>query len=142
MNALIPQPLYQTCANCNSAGEFIGEPCANCSLPRTSEHQTRVLGALMIALSLILIVGMGYVIYSVDRSITLSGKPGSTTKWTATQTEISLMFGVLYTVLATGISAFIAGLWHLVIGRRNLTLVWIIFGLTRILFLFSKLILE
>ena len=92
----------------------------------------------MIALSLILIVGMGYVIYSVDRSITLSGKPGSTTKWTATPTEISLMFGVLYTVLATGISAFIAGLWHLVIGRRNLTLIWTMFALTIVLFVFAN----
>jgi len=138
MNALIPQPLYQACTNCDSSGEFTAKPCANCTRPQTSERQTRMLGALMIALSLILIVGMGYVIYSVDRSITLSGKPGSTTKWTATPTEISLMFGVLYTVLATGISAFIAGLWHLVIGRRNLTLIWTMFALTIVLFVFAN----
>lgn len=52
------------------------------------------------------------------------------------------MFGVLYTVLATGISTFIAGLCHLVIGRPNLILIAITFALTSMLFIFSKLIAE
>ena len=138
MNALIPQPLYQACPHCNSAGEFTEQTCVNCSLPQTSERQNRMLGALMIALSLILIVGMAYVIYSIDRSLVSSDKPGSATKWTASPTEMSIMFGVLYTVLATGISAFTAGLWHLVIGRRNLTLVWTMFALTIVLFIFAN----
>ena len=94
----------------------------------------------MLGLSIILIVGMGYIIYNVDQSIINSKKPGSTTKWTATPAEISLMFGVFYTVLAVGISAFIAGLWHLVIGRRNLTLISVIFGLTIVLYIFSAII--
>lgn len=138
MNTLIDQYLYKFCYNCKFEGDVVENICPKCRKPLHARQQIRVLGGVMLGLSLILIVGMAYIIYSMDRSLMNSGKPGSVTKWTASPSEISMMFGVLYTVLATGIAAFIAGLWHLVIGRRNLVLIWIIFGLTMGLFIFSR----
>jgi hypothetical protein len=138
MDSLFEKPFYKFCYNCKFEDEVFENICPKCRKPLRSRQQIRVLGGVMLALSLILIVGMAYIIYSMDQSIINSGKPGSTTKWTASPAQISTMFGVLYTVLAIGISAFVAGLWHLVIGRRNLILIWIMFGLTIGLFVFSK----
>jgi len=138
MNSLTARPSYKFCYNCKFEGEVSENACNKCGKPLHARQKIRVLGGLMLFISLILIVGMAFIIYSMDRSIMDSGKPGSTTKWTAAPEEISMMFGVLYTVLAVGISAFIAGLWHLIIGRRNLTLIGIIFSLTIGLLIISK----
>jgi hypothetical protein len=131
-------PSYKFCCRCKFEGEVAENTCQKCGNPLHARQMIRVLGGMMLFLSLILIVGMAYIIYSIDLSIINSGKPGSTTKWTAPPEQIWLMFGVLYTVLAIGVATFIAGLWHLVIGRRNLVLFWLIFGLTAALFILSR----
>lgn len=131
-------PGYKFCHRCKFEGEIAGGNCHNCGNRLVAKQRIRVFGGMMLSVSIILIVGMAYLIYSIDRSIINSGKPGSAIRWTASPSEIQLMFGVLYTVLAVGVSAFIAGLWHLVIGRRNLVLFWLIFGLTAGLFVLSK----
>jgi len=142
MDSLFEKPFYKFCYNCKFEDEIFENICPKCRKPLRSRQQIRVLGAVMLGLSLILIIGMVYIIYRVDQSIIASRKPGSLTKWTASPAEISMIFGIFYTVLATGISAFIAGLWHLVVGRRNLILIWIMFGLTFVLLIFSKLLSE
>lgn len=145
MNTLSQQKVYDVggsgykfCHRCKFEGEIAGGNCQNCGNRLVAKQQIRVFGGMMLSVSIILIVGMAYLIYNIDRSIIDSGKPGSTTKWTLSPDQIELMFGVLYTVLAIGVSTFIVGLWHLVIGRRNLVLFWIIFGVTGALFILSK----
>jgi hypothetical protein len=45
------------------------------------------------------------------------------------------MFAVFALVFFIGLTAFTAGLWQVVFGRRNLILVWIMLGLGGIFFI-------
>jgi hypothetical protein len=119
----VEQASYKFCYSCKFDGDASGKTCQKCGKPLHARQQIRVLGGRMLALSLILVVGMAYIIYSMDQSIINSGKPGATTKWTASP-------------------AFITGLWHLVIGRRNLILIGVVFSVTAVLFIFSKFLAE
>src|SRR4051812_22489043 len=104
MDSLYEKPFYKFCYNCKFEDELFENLCPKCRKPLRSRQQIRILGAVMMVLSLILIAGMGYIIYRMDQSIINSHKPEALTKWTASHAQISLMFGILYTVLATGVS--------------------------------------
>lgn len=59
----------------------------------------------------------------------------STHKWNASPEETTAMFAVLGLVTAFGVSAAVAGFWHLLTGKRNLKLLWIMLGLGFVLYI-------
>lgn len=130
MNKQLSQAIRKLSDNSNFNCVLHTEMCSVCSESSRDRQSIQILGATLLALSLLLIVGTAYLFYSVDRSDSKPDNPANTV----------LVLLSLYTAMAIGISAFVTGLWHLAIGRRNLSLIWIVFTLTVVVFGFSSLL--
>lgn len=55
--------------------------------------------------------------------------PKTGAKFNGDATMLVLTYLIFGAVIAMGITAFIAGLWQIIFGRRNMFLIWIFFAL-------------
>ena len=94
----------------------------------------RALGGVLVVLGSLLMGGMAvlsWVMYGVINNT----DPRASTKFTGTESDIVFMFAIFALVFFIWLTGFVAGLWQIVFGRRNLILVWIMLGLGGIFFI-------
>lgn len=99
----------------------------------------RALGAVLLVLGGILMGGMAvlsWVMYGVINNT----DPRASTKFTGSESDMLFMFAIFGLVFFIGLTAFTAGLWQVVFGRRNLILVWIMLGLGGIFFIIGTIV--
>lgn len=99
----------------------------------------RALGAVLLVLGGILMGGMAvlsWVMYGVINNT----DPRANTKFTGSESDMLFMFAIFGLVFFIGLTAFTAGLWQVVFGRRNLILVWIMLGLGGIFFIIGTIV--
>lgn len=94
----------------------------------------RALGVVLVVLGGALMAGMAVLSWVMYGVIT-NTDPRASTKFTGGESDILFMFGIFALVFFIGLTAFVAGLWQVVFGKRNLILVWIMLGLGGIFFL-------
>lgn len=83
----------------------------------------RVLGGVLVFLGGTLLAGMAVFAFLMFGVIQNSDNPGSTTRFTGSESAMMFIFGILALVFFFGLVAFAAGSWQLIFGRRNLILV-------------------
>ena len=93
----------------------------------------RALGVVLVVLGGGLMVGMA-VLSWIMYGIVNNNDPRASTKFTGTESDMMFIFGIFALVFFFGFVAFVAGLWQVVVGKRNLILVWIMLGLGGIFF--------
>ncbi len=94
----------------------------------------RALGVMLVVLGGALMGGMAvlsWVMYGVINN----NDPRAGTRFTGSESDMMFMFAVFALVFFIGLTAFTAGLWQVVFGRRNLILVWIMLALGGIFFI-------
>ena len=97
---------------------------------RTPSPSTlRALGVVLVVLGTFLMGGMAVLSYVMYGVIQGSSDPRASTKFTGSESDMMFMFAVFALVFFIGLTAFAAGLWQIIFGRRNLILVWIMLGL-------------
>ena len=99
----------------------------------------RALGVVLVVLGGILMGGMAvlsWVMYGVINNT----DPRASTKFTGSESDMLFMFAIFALVFFIGLTAFTAGLWQVVFGRRNLILVWIMLGLGGIFFIIGTIV--
>lgn len=95
----------------------------------------RALGVVLMVLGGLLMGGMAvlsWVMYGVIQS---SSDPRASTKFTGSESDMVFMFGIFGLVFFIGLTAFAAGIWQIVFGKRNLYLVWAMLGLGGVFFI-------
>ena len=133
MSFSISEPARGVCDTCGSETELVENDCYLCTRLRAKEKNVRVGGALLTILGLIVIVMMSFVINAVNRM-------GSTSGSTASERDPDVIMGILHFVVAYGIVALVAGLWHLVTGRVNKVLLYSMLGAGTVLGIGAQLI--
>lgn len=94
----------------------------------------RALGAVLVVLGTLLMGGMAVLSWMMYGVIQSSSDPRASTRFTGSESDMMFMFGIFALVFFIGLTAFLAGVWQLIFGKRNLWLVWIILGLGGIFF--------
>jgi hypothetical protein len=96
---------------------------------KQSPTTLRALGTVLIVLGGALMAGMAVLSYIMYGVIQNSDDPRATTRFTGSESDSTFMFGIFALVFFFGFTAFVAGLWQVIFGKRNLWLVWIMLGL-------------
>ena len=133
MSFSISEPTRGVCGTCGSETELVENDCHLCTRLRAKEKNVRVGGALLTAIGLIVIVMMSVVINAVSRM-------SSASRSNASGRDPDVITGILYFVVAYGIVALAAGLWHLVTGRVNKVLLYSMLGAGTVLGIGAQLI--
>lgn len=89
----------------------------------------RILGLVMTILGGSLLIGMGAIALWAVNLIRHNDDPNASSHYIGTRQQMHLMFGVFGFIMLFGLAALAAGLWQLIVGRRNMVLVWIVLGL-------------
>ena len=77
-------------------------------------------------------VVLSYVMYGITQN---RNDPRAATRFTGSESDMTFMFGIFGLVFFFGLTAFVAGLWQIIFGRRNVWLIWIMLGLGAIFFI-------
>ena len=89
----------------------------------------RALGVVLVVLGALLMGGMAVLSWVMYGVIQGSSDPRASTRFTGSESDMMFMFGIFALVFFIGLTAFAAGLWQIVFGKRNIWLVWIMLGL-------------
>jgi len=100
----------------------------------------RALGAVMVVLGGGLMAGMAVLSWVMYGVLQNSGDPRATTKFTGSESDIMFMFGIFGLLFFIGLTAFAAGVWQIVFGKRNLWLVWAMLGLGGVFFIVGTIV--
>lgn len=94
----------------------------------------RALGVVLVVLGGALMAGMvvlSWIMYGVINNT----DPRASTKFNGSESDMLFMFAIFGLVFFIGLTSFVAGLWQIIFGKRNLVLVWIMLGLGGIFFI-------
>jgi hypothetical protein len=100
----------------------------------------RALGVVLVVLGGALMGGMAVLSWVMYGVIQNSSDPRASTKFTGSESDMLFMYGIFALVFFIGLTAFTAGLWQVIFGRRNLILVWIMLALGGIFFIVGTLV--
>ena len=89
----------------------------------------RALGVVLVLLGGLLMGGMAVLSWIMYGVIQGSSDPRASTKFTGSESDMMFMFGIFGLVFFIGLTAFAAGLWQIIFGKRNIWLVWIMAAL-------------
>jgi hypothetical protein len=126
MNETLPITKFKTCFGCNYQAETTETKCPNCQKPLQDESTIRVLGWLLVFIGVLLVSVMGSIMLWMN---TVMHNRSSTSKWTGSPEQAQIGLLVMGVVMIFGFSAFIAGFWQVMTGKRNLKLIWLMLGL-------------
>jgi magnesium-transporting ATPase (P-type) len=126
MRPISANTTYRFCFKCKWEGESADALCPRCRKPTKTQSFIRGTGVVLVALGGFLLAVMSVITVAVIGVVQQSGKPETGTRFTGSKDDMILMFAVFGFVLLFGLVALIAGLWQVVLGRRNMILVYII----------------
>lgn len=122
------QVKYRSCYKCSYEIETVDATCARCGRHLWSRTEVRVRGAILTVLGSFLIIFMGYISIWMYNVI-FHPETANGARFTGNQNELAMIAGVFGFVFLFSFVALITGLWQLILGRRNMILVWVIVAL-------------
>ena len=114
------------CLKCGFDAETADLLCPNCRRRLRTTTETRLSGTFQAFGGALLIGLMGYI------SFWLIGQTGQG-RFNGTQQELMLIVGIFAVVILFGIVTFAAGLWQLIVGKRNEVFILIVAQLSFVL---------
>ncbi len=132
-NIIQVQP--RTCFKCKYEADIAQSKCPSCGGNMKTRTQIRVLGFIMTLLSGFLVVFMSVTAFYMYNLIQQSGKPDISAKFTGDQNDILMIIAVFGLVILFGVVGLIAGLWQMILGKRNLVLVYTVLGIGAVLYI-------
>ncbi|HQU94466.1 MAG TPA: hypothetical protein PLK77_19370 [Pyrinomonadaceae bacterium] len=95
----------------------------------------RALGVVLLVLGALLMGGMAVLSWVMYGVIQNSSDPRATTRFTGSESDMMFIFAIFGLVFFIGLTSFVAGLWQVIFGKRNLILVWVMLALGGIFFI-------
>jgi hypothetical protein len=137
---MMQQLSYRLCPKCKWEGESADVRCPRCHRKTMTRGFIRGTGAALAALGVVLIVFMGAITIAVMGIVRQADKPGAA-HFSGTKTELYVIFSLFGLILFFGFVAVIAGLWQLILGRRNMVLIYLALALGVLFFIGGNVIL-
>jgi hypothetical protein len=119
---------HRSCFKCKYEIETTEPKCARCGRRLRTRTEIRVLGAVMISLGGFLLVAMS-IISGWIYTVIFHPESANGAKFTGDENQLMMIAGVFGFIFLFSFVAIAAGLWQLILGRRNMILVWTILGL-------------
>jgi hypothetical protein len=119
---------HRTCFKCKYEAETAALICPRCRKRLRSRGEIRLLGGVLVMIGGLLLAMMSAISIGVYGIIFHPGNANGA-RFTGGESELMMIAGVFGFVFLFGFIAVIAGLWQLILGRRNMLLVWTIVGL-------------
>ena len=113
----------RVCFKCGYHAETVDTICPQCKRTLQTSSSIRVRGVLMVLCGIILIGMMGYISLWALTAVDSTTQGGS--RFTGTQQEKMLIFGLFGVLLVFGFVSFAGGIWQVIFGRRSKAIVWI-----------------
>lgn len=126
---------FRNCYVCGWEGETAEKICPRCRKPIYRKLQFRILGAVLMIFGGILIGTMLSAIAFTNNVISREGNYKALIIFNAAPEKTELTYMIFYLGSAFSLSVFLAGVWHLATGKRNLNLIWQIFVAALILWI-------
>lgn len=117
---LVSNAKERSCYKCGYFAETAETACPNCKRLLFTTTSTRIRGTLMILCGIALIGMLGYISLWALSSVGGSGE----SRFTGTQQEKLVIFGLFGVIIFFGFGAFVTGLGQVITGRRNKALAW------------------
>ena len=122
------QTKHRTCFKCKYEAETADHKCPRCGRRLRTRAEIRGLGAVLVFLGGFLMTVIGAISVWMYNIIFYPAASGGS-RFTGGDSELALIAGVFGFVFLFGFVAAVAGLWQLILGRRNMILVWTIVAL-------------
>jgi len=117
---------WRNCFKCGYEAVTQQSHCPRCRKIRLrTAGEIRLLGLLLTFLGTILLIMMSVITVIYAGLIYAPRTPGSSIKFTGTQTDIAFAFAIFAIVLSIGFFFTLAGVWQMIFGRRNKVLLWL-----------------
>jgi uncharacterized paraquat-inducible protein A len=137
---MMQQLSYRLCPKCKWEGESAEVRCPRCHKKTMTRGFIRGTGAALTALGAVLVVFMGSITIAVMGIVQQGDKPGAA-HFNGTRTELYVIFSAFGLIIFFGFVAIMAGLWQMILGRRNMTLIYLTLALGVLFFIGGNVIL-
>ncbi|HEX8248008.1 MAG TPA: hypothetical protein VF599_07540 [Pyrinomonadaceae bacterium] len=131
-NIINSQPRF--CYKCHRPAGNFDKKCARCGGVVRTKATIRILGGVLVFLGGFIATMMAFVALFVFGA--LAQTPAS--RFNGSETELMFAVGIIGLTFIVGISFAFAGLWQIILGRRNTFIVWISIGLVIVLFVVGR----
>jgi hypothetical protein len=91
--------------------------------------QARRLGGFQVVIGTFLVALMGVITIVVTKAVSETGRPGATTGFTGTSTDLMFIYAIFAVVIAIGLVSIAGGIMTIRYGRTNKVVFFIILGL-------------
>ena len=131
MNSAPQSIQHRTCYKCHYEAETAETRCPRCRSKKLwTRTETRAMGGVLAVLGSFLMVVMGAIIlFFIGLAATAGKKNISGPRFSGTKNDLFLVFIILGFVFFFGFVSFVAGMWQIILGRRNMVLIWVILAL-------------
>ena len=121
---LAMQITHRSCFKCKTEIETAETKCVRCGRPLFSRTNIRIRGAIMVFLGGFLIALMGTISIWMYGVIFHPAANGA--RFNGDANELAMIAGIFGFIFLFSFIAVITGLWQLILGKRNMILVWTI----------------
>lgn len=123
-----------TCRSCGWQTHKFISVCEKCGGSMLSKRWARRFGGVLFVLGLGLTIGLGYLLWILAPQLLNPGRSFGGSRFSGTPLQALGVFVMLSSVLAFGATTLAYGAWSMGTGRRNVPLVFRIFGVTGVAF--------
>ena len=115
------------CLKCGYDAETAAVNCPQCHRRLRSTTETRISGLFQTFGGILLLGLMGFIAYWM-LGIVREGAETGHSRFTGTQEQLMIIFGIIGLVILFGFVSLITGAWQLIVGRRNKVFTWLAAG--------------
>lgn len=118
------------CLKCGYDAETAAVNCPQCHRRLRTTTETRIAGLFQTFGGVLLLGLMGFIAYWMLGIVREGAKTGHS-RFTGTQEQLMIIFGIIGVVILFGFVSVITGAWQLIFGRRNKVFTWLaaLFGI-------------
>jgi hypothetical protein len=113
------------CMSCGFDGETQSLTCPQCNKLLRSTTETRIAGTLQTFAGVLLIGLMAFIGQWIYGSIH-SGEQSGGGRFTGSDQQLMIIFGIVGLVMLFGVVSSLAGLWQLATGKRNKVFIYLV----------------
>jgi hypothetical protein len=134
LSTAVPDDKYRFCFKCKWEGPSGDKFCPQCRKPLRTRAFIRITGGVMTAMGGFLVLIMGLISLWMMQAVANSNNPNAHVKFNGTKNDLFMIAGIFGTVLVFGFASLTAGLYQLIVGRRNMGLLYVMMILGTLLF--------
>jgi hypothetical protein len=107
------------CTSCDYQSHEAVRICPQCGRRVRSAKQSRILGWFQIVVGSFIVALMSVITILIAGVVSQSNKPGATTRFTGSSSDLTMIYGIFAVVIAIGLVSIAAGIMTIRYGKTN-----------------------